>query len=69
MPGLLLFRARKQKMRTQLLDIIACLKCKGPVRLTETKDGLVCAACQLVYEIQDDIPVMLISEARPLRPR
>jgi len=51
----------------QLLDIIACPKCKGPVRLTEAKDGLVCAACQLVYEIKNDIPIMLINEAKPLR--
>lgn len=51
----------------QLLDIIACPKCKGPVHLTEAKDGLVCAACQLVYEIKNDIPIMLINEAKPLR--
>ena len=26
----------------ELLDILACPKCKGEVRLTEKKDGLVC---------------------------
>ncbi|MGR0482519.1 MAG: Trm112 family protein [Candidatus Electronema sp. V4] len=50
----------------QLLDILACPKCKGPIHLTEEKDGLVCAACHLVYEIRDDIPIMLIDEAKPL---
>jgi uncharacterized protein len=49
-----------------LLEILACPQCKGPVRLTETGDGLVCEKCRLVYEIRDDIPVMLIAEAKSL---
>lgn len=53
-------------IKQELLDILACPKCKGPVQLTENKDGLVCEACRLVYEIRDDIPVMLIDEAKPL---
>jgi hypothetical protein len=51
----------------QLLDILACPKCKGPIRLTPQGDGLACDACRLVYPIKDDIPVMLIDEATPLR--
>jgi uncharacterized protein YbaR (Trm112 family) len=50
----------------ELLDILACPKCKGPVELTEKKDGLVCNSCGLLYEIRDDIPVMLIDEAKKL---
>ena len=53
-------------IKQELLDILACPKCKGPVRLTEKSDGLVCETCRLVYEIRDDIPVMLIDEAKPL---
>jgi uncharacterized protein YbaR (Trm112 family) len=53
-------------IRQELLDIIACPKCKGPVRLNEEQNGLICANCRLVYEIRDDIPIMLIDEARPL---
>jgi uncharacterized protein YbaR (Trm112 family) len=49
-----------------LLEKLACPKCKGPVSLNAAKDGLACAACRLLYEIRDDIPVMLIDEARPL---
>jgi uncharacterized protein YbaR (Trm112 family) len=52
----------------QLLDIIACPKCKGPVQLTKNKDSLVCAACRLLYAIQDDVPIMLIDKAEPLPP-
>ena len=47
----------------ELLDILACPKCKGDVRLTENKDGLICEACKLMYPIKDDIPIMLIDEA------
>lgn len=50
----------------ELLDILACPKCKGPVKLTEAKDGLVCRSCRLLYEIRDDIPIMLIDEAKKL---
>ena len=50
----------------ELLDILACPKCKGPVELTEEKDGLVCTSCRLLYEIRDDIPIMLIDEAKSI---
>jgi hypothetical protein len=51
---------------TELLNILACPKCKSEVRLNETGDGLICNACKLLYEIKDDIPIMLINEAKPL---
>jgi hypothetical protein len=47
----------------ELLEILACPKCKGDIRLTESEDGLICDACKLKYPIKDDIPVMLIDEA------
>ena len=50
----------------ELLDILACPKCKQPVQLTEDNNGLVCEKCRLLYEIRDDIPIMLIDEARLL---
>ncbi|MEZ4550457.1 MAG: Trm112 family protein [Desulfobacterales bacterium] len=43
-----------------------CPKCREKSHLNDTKDGLICEACKLVYEIRDDIPVMLIDEAKPL---
>jgi uncharacterized protein YbaR (Trm112 family) len=51
----------------ELLEILACPKCKGDLRLTEKEDGLICDKCQLLYEIKDDIPIMLIEEAKPLK--
>jgi uncharacterized protein YbaR (Trm112 family) len=50
----------------ELLDILACPKCKGDIYLNEAKDGLVCEKCLLLYEIKDNIPIMLIEEAKPL---
>jgi uncharacterized protein YbaR (Trm112 family) len=50
-----------------LLEILACPKCKGPVELTAAGDGLTCGTCRLLYPIKEDIPVMLIDEALPLQ--
>ncbi|MEN8374407.1 MAG: Trm112 family protein [Gemmatimonadota bacterium] len=51
-----------------LLDILVCPKCKGPLehRAEGETENLVCHACALVYEVRDDIPIMLIDEAKPL---
>jgi uncharacterized protein len=49
-----------------LLEILACPKCKGEVALTAKEDGLTCPACKVMYPIKDDIPIMLIDEALPL---
>ena len=53
-------------LNQELLDILACPKCKGDIHLSDTGDGLICDSCKLIYEIRDDIPVMLIDEAKPL---
>jgi uncharacterized protein len=50
----------------ELLEILACPQCKGKIQLNSSQDGLVCETCRLVYEIRDDIPIMLIEEAKPL---
>lgn len=49
----------------ELLEILACPKCKGDIKLTEKQDGLLCEKCRLIYPIRDGIPVMLIDEAMP----
>jgi len=53
----------------ELLDILACPKCKGDIYLNKTEDGLICDQCKLLYEIRDDIPIMLIDEAKPITSR
>jgi len=53
-------------IKQELVEILACPKCKGPVELQPDQDGLICRTCQLLYPIRDDIPIMLIDEAQPL---
>ena len=50
----------------ELLEILACPKCKGEVRLNPAEDGLICDRCRLLYEIREEIPIMLIDEAKPI---
>lgn len=47
----------------QLLEIIACPKCKGDLEYKPDENQLVCHKCKLIYSIKDDIPIMLIDEA------
>ena len=53
-------------INSDLLEILACPKCKGPVRAEDGGTALTCDSCRLRYPVVDDIPVMLIDEASPL---
>ncbi|MEX1300233.1 MAG: Trm112 family protein [Desulfotignum sp.] len=52
----------------ELLEILVCPKCKKDIRLNDREDGLICDHCHLLYEIKDDIPIMLVDEAKPVKP-
>jgi uncharacterized protein YbaR (Trm112 family) len=47
-----------------LLEILVCPLCKAPLELKQDENGLKCVECKRVYPIRDDIPVMLVDEAR-----
>jgi uncharacterized protein len=47
-----------------LLEILVCPADLTPVKLTEDGQGLRCSKCQRVYPIRNDIPIMLVNEAR-----
>lgn len=51
----------------ELLEILACPKCKGDLILTEKEDGLICNKCEKVYPIKEEIPILLIEEALNLK--
>jgi hypothetical protein len=53
-------------LNKELLDILACPKCKGDLEQTEEQDGLICRKCEVVYPVREDIPIMLVDEAIPL---
>lgn len=48
----------------ELLEILVCPLCKTPVKPTPDEKGLKCSTCRRVYPVRDDIPVMLVDEAR-----
>jgi hypothetical protein len=50
-------------LKKELLDILACPKCKGVLVYKEAECFLICEKCRLKYAVKDDIPVMLIDEA------
>jgi uncharacterized protein YbaR (Trm112 family) len=52
----------------QLLEILACPKCKGCIVADEHHRQIICKACRIAYPVRDGIPVMLIDEAVPLEP-
>jgi uncharacterized protein YbaR (Trm112 family) len=45
-----------------LLDIIRCPDCRGELKVTG--EELVCVSCGLAYPVRDDIPLLLVDEAR-----
>jgi uncharacterized protein len=49
-----------------LLDILACPECHSSLRVDEDASELVCTnqVCALAYPVRDDIPVLLVEEAR-----
>ncbi len=50
----------------ELLEILRCPKCKSEVKIKDDQSGLKCVnpECALVYPIRDEIPVMLVEEAK-----
>ncbi len=53
-------------MDKKLLDILVCPLCKGPLAYDKSAAELICKADRLAFPIRDQIPVMLIDEAREL---
>lgn len=47
----------------ELLEILACPKCKGELEYETDPHQLKCNSCRLIYHIKDDIPNFLIEEA------
>lgn len=51
----------------KLLEILVCPVTKGPLTLSPDKSELLSYSARLAYPIRDDIPVMLVDEARELK--
>jgi uncharacterized protein len=50
-----------------LLEILVCPDCRSPLAVDEDRSELVCTGCGLAYPVRDDIPVLLVDEARRTR--
>jgi len=50
------------------LEILICPLCKGDLVFDEKNNELICYKSKLAYKIVDEIPVMLIDEARKIYP-
>ena len=49
-------------MDMELLEILACPHCGSSLSLSSSEDNIICPCCKLVYEIKDDVPVMILDE-------
>ncbi len=65
-PGKVTSSEEDMAIAKELLDILVCPQCRQKVHLNDRGDGLICANCLLLYEIKDDIPVMLVEKAKQL---
>ena len=48
----------------QLLEILVCPACHARLEMKPDGSGLKCVECKRVYSIRDDIPVMMIDQAK-----
>lgn len=52
-------------LNQELLELLVCPECKGPLPPCPKQDGLRCPECMGVYPVREDIPVMLVEERIP----
>ena len=53
-------------MDKKTLEILVCPKCKGKLEYNKQDNELICQQDKLAFPVRDDIPVMLVEEARNL---
>ncbi len=53
-------------LNRELIEILACPKCKGALDLRTDESAFECGACKLAYTVVDDIPNFILEEAQPL---
>lgn len=51
-------------MDNRLLEILVCPVCKGRLIYPKKAGELICRGDKLAFPVRDDIPVMLVDEAR-----
>jgi len=51
----------------RLLEVLRCPACRSGVEYKDRRKVVLCRDCGLQYPIEDGIPVMLVSRAKPSR--
>jgi uncharacterized protein YbaR (Trm112 family) len=52
--------------QSESLDaLLACPKCHGSLKRVQGPTGLVCESCKLFFSVEDDLPNMLLDDAKP----
>ena len=54
-------------LNKDLIDMLACPKCKGPLTLRADQSAFECQTCKLAYPVIEDIPNFIIEEAQPIK--
>lgn len=49
-----------------LLEVLACIQCKGPLVMIEGGRGLLCEKCHLKFPVRDEVPILLLEETLDL---
>lgn len=49
-----------------LVAMLVCPQCKGPLTMEPAETGFICPACHLRYPVREGIPVMLVDEAEKI---
>ena len=50
----------------RMLDLLVCPQTRGPLRWDEEAQELVSENARLAFPVRDGVPILLISEGRPL---
>lgn len=54
------------QLSPKMLELLVCPQTKAPLDYDEAAQELISKKAKLAYPVRDGIPILLISEARPL---
>ena len=57
----------RDELDPEFLALLCCPACdnRPPLRLSDTRDALVCDQCRRVYPIVDGLPNLIVEDAQP----
>jgi uncharacterized protein YbaR (Trm112 family) len=53
-------------LHRELIELLACPKCRGKLDLRPDESAFLCPRCKLAYAVVDEIPNFIIEEAKPI---